>query len=79
MKDYKTGFLCGEMVGSSQGVHAALATDAVDSAQAAMGEPSMVHWSASHAEVTFVGRMLGSTLLAMTAWTFSLKVRSLTL
>lgn len=44
-----------------------------------MGEPSMVHWSASHAEVTFVGRMLGSALLAMTAWTYSSKVRCLTL
>lgn len=48
-----------------------------DNAQAALGEPSMVHWSASHAEVTFVGRMLGSALLAMTAWTYSLEVRCL--
>ena len=64
---------------STHGVHAALAIDVGDSAQAAMGEPSMVLWSASHAEVTFVGRMLGSALLATTAWTYSLKVRCLTL
>ena len=50
-----------------------------DSVQAALGERSMMDWSASHAEVTFAGRMLGSALLAMTAWTYSLKVRCLAL
>ena len=58
---------------------AQLACDAAAHVQAALGEPSMVHWSASHAEVTFVGRMLGSALLAMTTWTYSLKVCCLAL
>ena len=44
--------------------------------QATLGKHTVLHWDNSRSEVAFIGRTLGSALLTMTMWTYSLKARS---